>query len=96
MISLAQFQEDNESIVDEDLVSWITLGVNHIPTAEDIPVTTTGMTEHVKYDQKFYLLSPQGLDSQNKGTRLVTFSTPRVYFCSSPTSTLKGYMKDKI
>ena len=50
MISLAQFQEDNESIVDEDLVSWITLGVNHIPTAEDIPVTTTGMSEHVKYD----------------------------------------------
>ena len=50
VISLAQFQEDNDSIVDEDLVSWITLGVNHIPTAEDIPVTTTGMSEHVKYD----------------------------------------------
>ena len=63
MISLAQFQEDNDSIVDEDLVSWITLGVNHIPTAEDIPVTTTGMSEHVKYDQKFYLLAHLCLQS---------------------------------
>ncbi|XP_067929902.1 putative amine oxidase [copper-containing] [Watersipora subatra] len=41
LISLKYFQEDNESIVDEDLVCWVTLGVNHVPTAEDIPVTTT-------------------------------------------------------
>ena len=62
-MSLAQFQEDDDRIVDEDLVSWITLGVNHIPTAEDIPVTTTGMSEHVKYDQKFYLLAHLCLQS---------------------------------
>ena len=41
-VALSQFQQDNENIVDEDIVSWITLGVNHVPTAEDVPVTTTG------------------------------------------------------
>jgi len=41
-VSLSHFQEDNESILDQDLVCWITLGVNHVPTSEDVPVTTTG------------------------------------------------------
>ena len=42
LIALKYFQEDDESIIDEDLVCWVSLGVNHIPTSEDIPVTTTG------------------------------------------------------
>ncbi|XP_068120721.1 amine oxidase [copper-containing] 3-like isoform X2 [Hyperolius riggenbachi] len=32
---------DNESIKDEDLVAWVTLGFLHIPHAEDIPNTVT-------------------------------------------------------
>ncbi|KAM6452165.1 amine oxidase [copper-containing] 2-like isoform 1-T1 [Liasis olivaceus] len=32
---------NNESIVDEDLVAWITAGFLHIPHAEDIPNTVT-------------------------------------------------------
>uniref|UniRef100_A0ABM5GR81 Amine oxidase n=1 Tax=Pogona vitticeps TaxID=103695 RepID=A0ABM5GR81_9SAUR len=32
---------DNEDIVDEDLVAWITTGFLHIPHAEDIPNTVT-------------------------------------------------------
>ena len=55
--SLAKFQEDNEIIENQDLVSWISLGVSHLPTTEDIPVTTTGMTYHVEYNHKFYLLA---------------------------------------
>jgi len=44
LVSLQNFQSDDESIVDEDLVAWVTLGVHHLPTAEDIPVTTTGQS----------------------------------------------------
>ncbi|KAL8606748.1 hypothetical protein ACOMHN_018782 [Nucella lapillus] len=32
---------NGESIVDQDLVLWITLGTHHIPHTEDIPVTPT-------------------------------------------------------
>ncbi|CAL1528470.1 unnamed protein product [Lymnaea stagnalis] len=35
------FIDDDESIVDEDLVAWVTLGIHHIPHTEDLPVTTT-------------------------------------------------------
>ncbi|KAL3854309.1 hypothetical protein ACJMK2_013583 [Sinanodonta woodiana] len=30
---------DNESIVNEDIVSWITVGILHVPTSEDFPIT---------------------------------------------------------
>ncbi|KAK3582853.1 hypothetical protein CHS0354_012462 [Potamilus streckersoni] len=30
---------DNESIVNEDIVNWITFGVLHVPTSEDFPMT---------------------------------------------------------
>ncbi|XP_013418264.1 amiloride-sensitive amine oxidase [copper-containing]-like [Lingula anatina] len=39
--NFADFHGDNESIVDQDLVAWVTVGIHHIPVAEDIPVTTT-------------------------------------------------------
>lgn len=39
--SLADFYKDNESIVDEDLVVWVSQGVIHLPHTEDVPVTTT-------------------------------------------------------
>ena len=33
--------EDDENIVNEDLVTWVTLGPMHIPSTEDYPTTTT-------------------------------------------------------
>ncbi|XP_013397343.1 putative amine oxidase [copper-containing] [Lingula anatina] len=36
-----KFYGDNEGIVDQDLVAWVSLGLQHIPVMEDIPVTTT-------------------------------------------------------
>ncbi|KAK3596325.1 hypothetical protein CHS0354_004882 [Potamilus streckersoni] len=31
---------DNESIIDQDLVTWVTVGFLHVPTSEDVPMTT--------------------------------------------------------
>lgn len=51
VVNFQDFLDDNESIVDEDLVAWITMGLHHIPHTEDLPVTTTpGL------DLNFYLL----------------------------------------
>ncbi|KAL4228964.1 Copper amine oxidase [Mactra antiquata] len=41
VVDFQGFIDDNESIVDEDLVLWVTLGVHHIPRKEDLPLTTT-------------------------------------------------------
>ena len=41
VIDFKKFITDNESIVDEDLVTWITVGIMHIPHSEDIPNTAT-------------------------------------------------------
>ncbi|XP_052068796.1 putative amine oxidase [copper-containing] [Mytilus californianus] len=51
IVHFQNFIDDNESIVDEDLVAWITMGIHHIPHTEDLPVTPTpGM------ELSFYLL----------------------------------------
>ncbi|KAK3757037.1 hypothetical protein RRG08_041813 [Elysia crispata] len=41
VVDFSTFYADNESIVDEDLVFWLTLGLHHIPHTEDLPVTPT-------------------------------------------------------
>ncbi|KAM9393287.1 primary amine oxidase, liver isozyme-like [Pholidichthys leucotaenia] len=40
-VDFSKYIEDNESIEDEDLVAWVTVGFLHIPHAEDIPNTVT-------------------------------------------------------
>ncbi|XP_069136889.1 putative amine oxidase [copper-containing] [Argopecten irradians] len=41
VVNFQSFVNDDENIVDEDLVVWLTLGTHHIPKAEDIPNTAT-------------------------------------------------------
>ena len=36
-----EYIKDNDNIVNEDLVAWVTIGGMHIPNTEDIPVTVT-------------------------------------------------------
>ncbi|OWF45963.1 amine oxidase [copper-containing] [Mizuhopecten yessoensis] len=51
VVRFQNFIDDDESIVDEDLVAWVTMGLHHIPHTEDLPVTPSpGM------DLSFYLL----------------------------------------
>ncbi|XP_069502057.1 diamine oxidase [copper-containing] [Ambystoma mexicanum] len=41
LVSFENFIRNNENIVNEDLVAWVTVGFLHIPHAEDIPNTAT-------------------------------------------------------
>ncbi|XP_069138608.1 putative amine oxidase [copper-containing] [Argopecten irradians] len=51
VVQFQSFIDDDESIQDEDLVAWVTMGVHHIPHTEDLPVThSAGM------DLNFFLL----------------------------------------
>ncbi|XP_059160115.1 putative amine oxidase [copper-containing] isoform X2 [Physella acuta] len=40
-VDLDNYLRDDESIVDQDLVFWVTVGFHHIPHTEDIPNTPT-------------------------------------------------------
>ncbi|KAK7116042.1 hypothetical protein V1264_001796 [Littorina saxatilis] len=45
VVDFEDFYKDDESIVDKDLVTWVTVGMHHIPHTEDIPNTPTVGTE---------------------------------------------------
>jgi len=40
-VSFDRFLENNDLLLDQDLVAWVTVGIHHIPSSEDLPVTTT-------------------------------------------------------
>ncbi|NXI44220.1 AOC1 oxidase, partial [Galbula dea] len=41
LVSFESFLRNNETIEDQDLVAWVTVGFLHVPHAEDIPNTST-------------------------------------------------------
>ncbi|ESO96448.1 hypothetical protein LOTGIDRAFT_159859 [Lottia gigantea] len=41
IVKFADFIEDDENLIDEDLVTWVSLGMIHIPISEDLPLTQT-------------------------------------------------------
>ncbi|XP_063420386.1 amiloride-sensitive amine oxidase [copper-containing]-like [Mytilus trossulus] len=51
VVDFEKFISDNETLENEDLVAWVTLGVLHIPHTEDIPSTTTAGSQ-----VRFFLL----------------------------------------
>ena len=40
-LDFRQYLLDNDSIINEDLVAWVTIGMMHVPHSEDIPNTAT-------------------------------------------------------
>ncbi|CAC5374043.1 AOC1 [Mytilus coruscus] len=46
VFTFQEFIDDNENIVDEDLVAWVTMGMHHVVQKEDIPVTHTPGQSH--------------------------------------------------
>ncbi|RUS71846.1 hypothetical protein EGW08_020393 [Elysia chlorotica] len=51
VVSFKSFWQDDEDIVDQDLVAWVTLGTYHIPQLENVPNTAT-----VGTTQSFFLV----------------------------------------
>ncbi|KAK0059423.1 amine oxidase [copper-containing], partial [Biomphalaria pfeifferi] len=51
VLNFTKYYVDNESIVDQDLVFWITLGTHRIPHTEDIPLAST-----VGRELRFFLM----------------------------------------
>ncbi|XP_019628808.1 PREDICTED: amiloride-sensitive amine oxidase [copper-containing]-like [Branchiostoma belcheri] len=45
VVDFQSFLDDDENIVDEDLVAWVTLSTHHIPHSEDFPTTATAGTQ---------------------------------------------------
>lgn len=40
-VDFQKFYEDDDNIINEDLVAWVTVGLMHMPHTEDIPNTAT-------------------------------------------------------
>jgi len=40
-VDFRRYIQDNESIVNQDLVAWVSVGMMHVPHSEDIPNTAT-------------------------------------------------------
>lgn len=51
VVNFQSFIDDDEEITDQDQVTWVTMGIHHIPHMEDFPVTPT-----VGLELSFFLL----------------------------------------
>ncbi|XP_022780848.1 amiloride-sensitive amine oxidase [copper-containing]-like [Stylophora pistillata] len=85
VVDFSKFTDDDESIVNEDLVAWVTVGVMHIPHSEDIPNTATAansasffLRPYNYFDEDPSMASQDGiliLPTEN-GADVNTFGTP--------------------
>lgn len=97
VVNFQSYLDDNESIVDQDLVVWITLGSYHIPHLEDFPLkSTTGkqMSFIVQpfnyFDENPSMASRDALrisaNKRNKGEYKYTFENyglPKTFYCET-------------
>ncbi|KAK3102363.1 hypothetical protein FSP39_010829 [Pinctada imbricata] len=66
IVNFTTFIADDESIIDEDLVVWVTLGMHHIPHTEDLPqVTTPGLGKSVFLTPFNYFQEDPAMTSTN-------------------------------
>ena len=45
VLDFSRYLDDNDTIVDADLITWLTTGMYHVPHAEDVPSTATTAME---------------------------------------------------
>ncbi|XP_071156029.1 putative amine oxidase [copper-containing] [Mytilus edulis] len=66
VVDFQKYIDDNDSILDEDLVAWITMGQYHIPHTEDLPVTTSpGMDNSCLFLPYNYFAEDAAISSKN-------------------------------
>lgn len=86
--------KDNENIVNEDLVAWVSMGVLHIPNTEDIPVTVTTGNQLSFFIRPYgYFEEDPSMSSTNavmvssngkSGINIETYGTPEESTCPVP------------
>ena len=85
--------DDNENIVNQDLVAWVTVGGLHIPNTEDIPNTmTTGnlysflLKPFGYFDEDPTMASRESIfvKKDGKDYKTSTYDTPQVASCQIP------------
>lgn len=59
VVNFQSFLDNNDGIIDQDLVAWITLDATHIPHNEDFPTMST------TNNQQYFTLSPFNLFSED-------------------------------
>ena len=92
VVDFQQFVADNEAIVNEDLVAWVTVGVMHIPHSEDVPVTATAansasffLRPYNYFDQDPSMASHDAvliLPRKDGASQIDTFGTPSGPACA--------------
>ncbi|VDI21010.1 diamine oxidase [Mytilus galloprovincialis] len=66
VVNFQKFIDDDESIIDQDLVAWISMGNHHIPHTEDLPITPTPAMDASFFLSPYnYFDEDQGITSMN-------------------------------
>ncbi|CAG5130886.1 unnamed protein product [Candidula unifasciata] len=108
VVKFNDYFEDNEPIVDEDLVFWISSGFQHIPHTEDIPNTAAVgnhivvlLTPHNYYEECPSMASRDAIfidykdpKDPSKGVKVNRNGNSRDQ-CVVPKSTLEEYLEEK-
>lgn len=91
VVNFESFTADNERIVNEDLVAWVTVGVMHVPHSEDIPNTATAansasfyLRPYNYFDEDPSMASHDALliSPTKDGPDIDTFGTPQEPACA--------------
>lgn len=84
VLDFSRYLEDNDTIVDTDLVVWVTSGIYHIPHAEDVPSisTTSNQCRILLAPYNFFNHCPSmavsdavQVSRKNMSTQALSFST---------------------
>ncbi|KAJ8321529.1 hypothetical protein KUTeg_000919 [Tegillarca granosa] len=98
VVQFQKFIDDNDAIVDQDLVAWITMGVHHIPHTEDLPVThSAGMELNFYLSPYNYFkedpamaarnamrIEPKDKNDPKKGLKIMRYDDPKKLQCLPP------------
>ncbi|RUS77456.1 hypothetical protein EGW08_014762 [Elysia chlorotica] len=100
-VDVERYLADNGSLVDKDLVLWMTIGFHHIPHTEDIPNTpTVGARASISILPYNYFPECPSVGSRDavridaKGTRLYSkYGLPRKDYCLPNKFDYESFMK---
>ncbi|CAH1263694.1 AOC1 [Branchiostoma lanceolatum] len=72
VVDFDTFLDDDENIVDQDLVAWVTMGTHHVPHTEDAPVTATAGNQLSLFLRPFHFFDEDPSMASSNGV-LITY-----------------------